>query len=256
MPELRIDPLTVLRLIVAGERGSRPGRSSTWRLAPESTPESDPFAAGMRTGRRPRSIAAEKRRLAVRFVRTSTPALSGGRGRGRGSARLRARRSRPFSRAPATVRTRGREFNAPIRDLARRARSRSVATAMFLWRERMVPHDARRTSNVIVNGARRRGSLPHTHAQLVRRCRFLPARCGARASASRVLGSHEGPQSLLRPSFQEEVAAPRAHRRDEEGPWHSRVCRALPFHLSLSHGPPSRVSPTTAARAGVCSIRC
>jgi UDPglucose--hexose-1-phosphate uridylyltransferase len=45
-PELRIDPLSGLRVIVAGERGSRPG---AFLEAPERRPidlESDPFAAG------------------------------------------------------------------------------------------------------------------------------------------------------------------------------------------------------------------
>ena len=45
-PELRIDPLTGLRVIVAGERGSRPG--AFLDVAPRAPvdPESDPFAAG------------------------------------------------------------------------------------------------------------------------------------------------------------------------------------------------------------------
>jgi len=45
-PELRIDPLTGLRVIVAGERGSRPG--AFLDVAPRAPidPETDPFAAG------------------------------------------------------------------------------------------------------------------------------------------------------------------------------------------------------------------
>ena len=45
-PELRIDPLSGLRVIVAGERGSRPG---AWLDVPPRPPidrERDPFAAG------------------------------------------------------------------------------------------------------------------------------------------------------------------------------------------------------------------
>ena len=46
MPELRIDPLTGLRVIVAGERGSRPGAFLDVRRGEPIDPESDPFAAG------------------------------------------------------------------------------------------------------------------------------------------------------------------------------------------------------------------
>jgi UDPglucose--hexose-1-phosphate uridylyltransferase len=46
LPELRIDPLSGLRVIVAGERGSRPG--AFLDVAPRAPidPESDPFAPG------------------------------------------------------------------------------------------------------------------------------------------------------------------------------------------------------------------
>ena len=46
MPELRIDPLTGLRVIVAGERGSRPGAFLDVTPRAPIDPESDPFAAG------------------------------------------------------------------------------------------------------------------------------------------------------------------------------------------------------------------
>ena len=46
MPELRIDPITGLRVIVAGERGSRPGAFLDVAPRPPVDPETDPFAAG------------------------------------------------------------------------------------------------------------------------------------------------------------------------------------------------------------------
>ena len=46
MPELRIDPLTGLRVIVAGERGSRPGAFLDVTPREPIDPEGDPFAAG------------------------------------------------------------------------------------------------------------------------------------------------------------------------------------------------------------------
>ncbi len=45
-PELRIDPLTGLRVIVAGERGARPGAFLDVTPREPIDPESDPFAAG------------------------------------------------------------------------------------------------------------------------------------------------------------------------------------------------------------------
>ncbi len=45
-PELRIDPLSGLRVIVAGERGSRPGAFLDVPPRAPIDPEGDPFAAG------------------------------------------------------------------------------------------------------------------------------------------------------------------------------------------------------------------
>jgi UDPglucose--hexose-1-phosphate uridylyltransferase len=45
-PELRIDPLSGLRVIVAGERGSRPGAWLDVHARPPIDPDSDPFAPG------------------------------------------------------------------------------------------------------------------------------------------------------------------------------------------------------------------
>src|SRR5919202_3272083 len=46
MPELRIDPLTGLRTIVAGERATRPGGGLRAEPRPPVDPETDPFAEG------------------------------------------------------------------------------------------------------------------------------------------------------------------------------------------------------------------
>jgi len=46
LPELRIDPLTGQRAIVAGERAGRPGGELSATPAPAIDPESDPFAEG------------------------------------------------------------------------------------------------------------------------------------------------------------------------------------------------------------------
>src|SRR3954468_24671370 len=46
MPELRIDPLSGLRTIVAGERADRPGGGFHADPQPELDPEKDPFLEG------------------------------------------------------------------------------------------------------------------------------------------------------------------------------------------------------------------
>ena len=46
MPEVRIDPLTGLRAIVAGDRARRPGGELRAPPAPPLDPETDPFAEG------------------------------------------------------------------------------------------------------------------------------------------------------------------------------------------------------------------
>ena len=43
MPEIRVDPLTGLRVVVAGERASRPGGGPTTTPPDPIDPERDPF---------------------------------------------------------------------------------------------------------------------------------------------------------------------------------------------------------------------
>jgi len=46
MPEVRVDPLTGLRTIVAAERASRPGGGPAVAPADPIDPDTDPFALG------------------------------------------------------------------------------------------------------------------------------------------------------------------------------------------------------------------
>ena len=78
MPELRIDPLSGLRVIVAGERGSRPGAFLDIAPRPPIDPESDPFAAGHEDRTPPEVVRAARRTASwrVRVVPNLYPALS------------------------------------------------------------------------------------------------------------------------------------------------------------------------------------
>ena len=109
MPELRIDPLSGLRVIVAGERGSRPGAWLDVEPRPPIDPEGDPFAAGPRGPHPARGVraAGENGGWRVRVVPNLYPALSPGDG-GPGDDPLAAGRGEPdlFASRPARARTR------------------------------------------------------------------------------------------------------------------------------------------------------
>src|SRR5947209_5647388 len=83
VPEVRIDPLTGLRSIVAGDRATRPGGGLSVAPAPELDPETDPFADGHedRTppevyALRPNGGGPDTRGWRVRVVPNLYPALS------------------------------------------------------------------------------------------------------------------------------------------------------------------------------------
>ena len=77
MPELRIDPLSGLRVIVAGERGSRPGAFLDIAPRPPIDPEADPFAAGHEDRTPPEVYALrDGGSWRVRVVPNLYPALS------------------------------------------------------------------------------------------------------------------------------------------------------------------------------------
>src|SRR3712207_5334662 len=57
MPEVRVDPLTGLKTIVAAERATRPGAGLTADPAPPIDVEKDPFAVGQ-AGRTPLEVYA------------------------------------------------------------------------------------------------------------------------------------------------------------------------------------------------------
>ena len=83
MPELRIDPLTGLRTIVAGERATRPGGGMRADPRPPVDPDADPFREGHedRTppelfALRPNGGAPDSPGWLVRVVPNLYPALS------------------------------------------------------------------------------------------------------------------------------------------------------------------------------------
>jgi UDPglucose--hexose-1-phosphate uridylyltransferase len=243
--ELRIDPLSGHRTIVAGERSRRPGGEPRCDPPEPIDPEKDPFAAGHedRTppelyALRPDGSAADSRGWTVRVVPNLYPALTpqedasaavaGAASDVRGQPEL-------FASQPATgaheVIVNGPQ---PVLSLAELPLEQVVA-AVETWRERMRTHATSAYLQLIVNERREAGaSLPHTHAQLYA-LDFVPAtvaRERERASAytTRTMG-----QSLLGDLVAEEVRRrERIVAIDEEAVLMAPYASRLPFQLMLA----------------------
>ena len=207
MPEIRIDPLTGQRAIIAGDRAGRPGGELSAPPAPPLDPESDPFAEGHEDRTppevyavRPGGGAPNTPGWTVRVVPNLYPALSP-------DPDLVDRDANPdlFWSGPACG---AHEVvinaPAPVTTLSELP-VEQVAGAVEVWRERMRAHSQAAYVHMIVNERREAGaSLPHTHAQLYA-LDFVPAAVARErerfgAYATRTMGSN-----LLADLVQEEV---------------------------------------------------
>jgi UDPglucose--hexose-1-phosphate uridylyltransferase len=266
--EIRIDPLSGQKTIVAGERSRRPGGSPGLSEGPAELidPERDPFADGHEDRTPPELFAVRpdgsppnSPGWAVRVVRNLYPALTsaadldadaGASGAQAGAGRADADpsgaglgeaqgRSRPqaelFRSLPATgaheVIVNGPR---PVLSLAELPLEQ-VVVAMEVWRERMRAHAASAYVQLIVNERRDAGaSLPHTHAQLYA-LDFVPgavARERERAGeyATRTMG-----QNLLGDLVAEEVRLrERVVAIDEEAVLMAPYASRLPFQMMLA----------------------
>ena len=207
MPELRIDPLTGEKVIVATERATRPGGELRAQPAPALDAEADPFAQGHedRTppevfALRPDGSGPDSPGWTVRVVPNLYPALAPD------AAEPPAEANRDLFGASAAsggheVIVNGPESVTTLLELA----PEQLAIAMEVWRMRMQAHAEASYVHVIVNERREAGaSLPHTHAQLYA-LPFVPAAVARErerfgAYATRTMG-----QNLLGDLVQEEV---------------------------------------------------
>ena len=213
MTELRIDPLSGLRVIVAGDRGRRPG---AWLDPAPRAPidrERDPFADGHEDQTPPELYAvrdngggADSPGWRVRVVPNLFPALSPGEpeagddplAAGRGEPDLFA--SRPALGAHEVI------INAPdpVHSLAE-VSPEQVEAAMAVWRERMRIHSAAAYVHVIVNEGKEAGaSLPHTHSQLYA-LPFVPAAVARERERFTAYSLRTQGRNLLEDVLQEEV---------------------------------------------------
>jgi UDPglucose--hexose-1-phosphate uridylyltransferase len=177
MPEVRIDPLTGFRAIVAGDRAHRPGGGLSAVPAPPIDRDSDPFAEGNEDRTppelyavRPGGGAPDTPGWRVRVVPNLYPALSEDSPAPEPDAKPDLFWAGPARVSDEVI------VNAPdpvssLSDLT----PDQVVAAIDVWRERMRTHGEAAYVHLIVNERREAGaSLSHTHAQLYA-LDFVPA---------------------------------------------------------------------------------
>jgi UDPglucose--hexose-1-phosphate uridylyltransferase len=248
LPELRIDPLSGLRVIVAGERGGRPGAWLKVDPRPPIERDSDPFAEGHedRTppevyATRPGGGAPDSPGWRVRVIPNLYPALAPGTDEGAPDP-LAGGRGEPdlFASRAATgaheVVVNGPEPVTSLLDLG----SDGLAAAMSVWRERMRAHERSSYVHLIVNEGREAGaSLPHTHAQLYA-LPFVPSTVARERERFTAYSDRTHGRNLLGDLVQEEVRRrERLVAVDAEAvaicPFASRV----PFHVQIAPRAPA-----------------
>ena len=229
-------------MIVAGERGRRPGAWLDPAPRAPIDPEGDPFADGHEDRTPPELYALrddgggpDSPGWRVRVVPNLFPALSPGEDEP-GADPLAAGRGEPdlFAARPA-LGAHEVIVNAPdpVHSLAELA-PEQVEAAMSVWRERMREHARAAYVHVIVNEGREAGaSLPHTHSQLYA-LPFVPAAVARERERFTAYSDRTQGRNLLEDVVQEEVRRrERVVAIDSEAvalcPFGARV----PFHMQV-----------------------
>jgi UDPglucose--hexose-1-phosphate uridylyltransferase len=237
--ELRVDPLSGLRTIIAAGRATRPG---AWAIgAQPAAPidvDGDPFAEGHEDRTppevdafRPGGAPPDGPGWTVRVVPNLYSALEPD---GAGDATP-SHAPHLFTAIPATgaheVIVNAPDSVTSLADLT----VEQVAQAMEMWRRRIRAHDGAAYVHVMVNERLEGGaSLPHTHAQLFA-LDFVPARVARErerftAHATRTMGGN-----LLQDLVQEEVKLrDRLVAVDDEAVLLAPYASLLPYQLMVA----------------------
>ena len=235
--QVRVDPLTGLKVIIAAERAGRPG--AQFALEPHGSvdPARDPFAPGHEDRTPPEVFAVrpdggrpDTPGWTVRAVPNLYPAV------GTEAADLPAE-AQPdlFAAQPATG---AHEVivNAPdpvcsMADLT----AEQVAAAMDGWRARMRAHAEAACLHVLVNEGRDAGaSLPHTHAQLYA-LDFVPAAVARERERFGAYATQTMGGNLLGDLVQEEVRRrERIVAIDAEAVLMAPYASRLPYQLMVA----------------------
>jgi UDPglucose--hexose-1-phosphate uridylyltransferase len=259
VPEIRIDPLSGHRTIVAGERSRRPGGEPRCDPPEPIDGASDPFAEGHESRTPPELYAVRPNGgpenspgWTVRVVPNLYPALAPEVNGGEAQASHGDAPHTGTSHAPPGDSARAEESELfiarpaqgahevivnspqPVCSLAELALEQ-VQTAVGAWRARMRAHEHMPYVQLIVNERREAGaSLPHTHAQLYA-LGFVPAEVArererAGAHAARTMG-----RSLLEDVIAEEVRrGERIVAIDDEAVLLAPYASRLPLQLMLA----------------------
>jgi UDPglucose--hexose-1-phosphate uridylyltransferase len=237
LPEIRIDPLTGLRAIVAGDRANRPGGGLSSPPAQPLDRETDPFAEGHEDRTPPEVYAVRPNGggpntpgWTVRVVPNLYPALSENSPHPEPEANPDLFWAGPAQGAHEVI------VNAPDPVISlSELRPEQVEAAMEVWRERIRTHREASYVHLIVNERREAGaSLPHTHAQLYA-LDFVPAAIARErerfgAYASRTMGGN-----LLADLVQEEVRRrERIVAIDDESVLMAPYGARVPFQLMIA----------------------
>ena len=229
MPEVRVDPLTGLKTIIAGARADRP--NALFAVEPDAPidPATDPFAPG-HEDQTPPTLYSDGTPWRVRAFANKYPALIGDAQVPERDAHPDLYTARPAAGAHEVI------VNAaePVTNLAALS-TEQVILAVDTWRERIRAHAHAACKHLIVNERREAGaSLPHTHAQLYT-LDFVPAAIARErerfgAYAVRTMGGN-----LLGDYVQEEVRRrERIVAIDDEAVLMAPYASSTPFHLILA----------------------
>jgi UDPglucose--hexose-1-phosphate uridylyltransferase len=237
LPEVRVDPLTGLRAIVAAERAARPGGELRAEPAAPLDPATDPFAQGHEDRTPPELFAVRPgggppngAGWVVRVVPNLYPALTPD------APEPEPEANRDLFWAGPALGAHELIVNAPdsVTSLAELTAAQ-VSTAMEVWRERMRAHSDAACLHLIVNERAEAGSsLPHTHAQLYA-LDFVPAMIARErerygAYATRTMGGN-----MLADLVQEEVRRrERIVAIDDEAVLMAPYAARFPYQLMLA----------------------
>jgi UDPglucose--hexose-1-phosphate uridylyltransferase len=235
--EVRVDPLTGLKVIIAAARAGRPGGGYEREPEPPIDTEKDPFLPGHEDRTPPELYALrdggggpDTPGWSVRVVPNLYPALKRDCTEPEAEAYPDLFTAQPASGAHEVI------VNAPdavtsLSDLT----PAQVQGAMEAWRERMRAHAGAACVHLLVNEGREGGaSLPHTHAQLYA-LDFVPAAVARErerfgAYATRTMGGN-----LLADLVQEEVRRrDRIVAVDDEAVLMAPYASRLPFQLMIA----------------------
>ena len=242
MPELRIDPLTGLRTIVAADRATRPGGGWSIPDRPPVDPEADPFLEGHedRTppevfALRPGGGSPDGPGWTVRAVPNLYPSLAGDHAAAPADPLASGRGEPDLFRARQATGSNEVIVNAPVAvSSLLELEPEQVEIAMEGWRERIRAHPEAAYVHVSVNEGREAGaSLPHTHAQLYA-LPFVPAAVARERERFTAYWDRTQGRNLLEDLLQEEVRRrERVVAIDSEAVAVAPFASRVPFQLQL-----------------------